>query len=36
MDQRRIDSAERSNARVIARQFALPWYLFAAALALAT
>ena len=36
MDQRRIDSAERSNARAIARQFALPWYLFAAALALAT
>lgn len=36
MDQRGIDSAERSNARAIARQFALPWYLFAAALALAT
>lgn len=36
MDQRRLDSAERSNARAIARQFALPWYLFAAALALAT
>lgn len=36
MDQRRIDSAERSNARAIARQFALPWYLFAAALVLAT
>jgi hypothetical protein len=36
MDQRLLDSAERSNARAIARQFALPWYLFAAALALAT
>lgn len=36
MDQRGIASAERSNARAIARQFALPWYLFAAALALAT
>ena len=36
MDQRRLDSAERNNARAIARQFALPWYLFAATLALAT
>lgn len=36
MAQRNVDSAERSNARAIARQFALPWYLFAAAMALAT
>ena len=34
--ERSITETERQNARAIARQFALPWYLFAAALALAT
>ncbi len=36
MANRSISETERQNARAIARQFALPWYLFAAALALAT
>lgn len=36
MANRSISEAERQNARAIARQFALPWYLFAGALALAS
>lgn len=36
MVDRSLTESDRQNARAIARQFALPWYLFAGALALAT
>ncbi len=36
MAERSISETERENVRAIARQIALPWYLFGAALALAT